>query len=158
MKDKLLKYYKIIVSACVLLSVVVLFFNCGAYIINGEKITVVNGFHMIFGKTDEGYKFLKFNGVGAILLLLMIWSMIMPHLENSVGKFTDIICAVLLVLSGVVYLLLPSTTVHSSSFVENNFYGLPMLYVGAIIMFVGAIFSAFMFCLKLRIKNNKAVK
>lgn len=155
MKEKLLKYYKLIVSASVLLSFIVLFLNCGAYIVDGEKIELASGFEMIFGKTEQGYKMLKFNGVGAILLLVMLWAMIIPFLENSVGKFTDIISVVLLILSGVIYLLLPSSSVHTSSFVERNFYPLAMNYVGAIIMFVAAIIVGYVFYLKLVSKKQK---
>lgn len=140
---KLINISKYIVSTMVLVSIVFLFFNCGVYKSGNIILHESTGFEMIFGKQRDGVKILNFNVFGLIMLLTMISSCGVLFFEKQIGKKTHLASLVLLLVSAVLFFMLPSTVSHADMALANNFSSLPFTIVGANILFVAALFMIF---------------
>ena len=146
--NKLVSYSKYIVSALVLIGLILLFFDCGVYKSGNIRMLESSGYEMIFGKKNQGTAILGFNTTGLIMLISMLASCIVLYFEKQIGKYTRLLSIILLLISSVLFLTLPSSVVHLSLEKANLFSSLPCIIIGANLLFVTALFSIFVLIVK----------
>lgn len=155
MKDKFISYYKYIIAFMVLICFIFLFFDCGRFFgSNGKTLLFTTGYQMIFGKVEEDYQILSFNTQGFLLLILMVCSIIVPFLKKIIGKYTKLLATLLLLLITILYFGLPSSVVHTTSFIYNNYQGLAIVYIGSSLLLLTFIYSIYVTYLEFKQKNN----
>lgn len=146
--NKFVSYSKYIISSLVFISLILLAFNCGVYKSGNVMLLESSGFEMIFGKTSQGSKILGFNTTGFIMILTMVLAPTVLYFEKHIGKHTRLISIILLLISSVLFLMLPSSVVHISLEKANLFTSLPCIIIGANLLFVTALFSIFVLIVK----------
>ena len=145
---KLINISKYIVCTMVFASLILLFFNCGVYQSGNIILHKSTGFEMIFGKQQNGISILNFNIFGFIMILTMICSCVVLFLEKQIGKKTHLASLVLILVSTVLYFMLPSTVSHSDMSMAHTFSGLPLTIIGTNVLFVTALFNIFVIVIK----------
>ena len=146
--ERLIKYSKYIVSLLVFSCFVLLFFNCGEYRSESIVLHESTGYEMIFGKQTNGVRILNFNLFGFVLLITMLASSVVLFLEKYIGKKTRLISLICLLISSILFFLLPSTVSHAVIKNAHLFSSLPCVIIGANILFVTALFSIFIIVIK----------
>ena len=146
--NKLVAYSKYIVSTLVLIAFILLAFKCGAYKSGSIVMLESSGYEMIFGKYSNGTHIFGFNTTGFVMIISMFLSVIILYFEKFFGKYTRLLSIVLLLTSAVLFLMLPSSGVHISIPKANMFTSLPIIIIGANLLFVTALFSIFVLVVK----------
>ena len=138
-----------------LVSFVLLLFPSASYVVVGQTIYEFEGIELIFGYTSKN-DVLNFNVLGFLMFILLIMSIISPmiHIKNLKTKsFFEIIC---LLITTVLYYLLPVTVCHSTEISNDVFKINGTIYIGATISLISLMLS--IYALKIVVKEKKYEK
>lgn len=143
------KYRNYLLIIFNILALIVLFFNCGSYTINGKTDYYFTGFEIIFGYKltdiyDQVHTLLKFNSIGLMVLILLLISFAIPFLKKYLQDKTLKVFGIINVILAIGFFCLPMTAIHYTKSVYEYFHGELMVYVGGVSLALSALLSFYL--------------
>ena len=144
------KYRNYLLIIFNVLALVVLFFHCGAYTINGKTDYYFSGFQIIFGyKITDNYDgqvhtLLKFNSIGLMILILQLISFAIPFLKKYLQEKTLTVFGIVSVVLAIGYYCLPMTAIHYTKSVYKFFHAQPIIYAGVALLALSGLIALYL--------------